>query len=84
MENNKKVQNGVAYLGSRPTFKGKEVFLETYIFNIKKNLYKKKLRIFFLKFIRKDQKFNNPVKLIKQMNKDVIFAKKGLKAKLVL
>ena len=44
MENNKKVQNGVAYLGSRPTFKGKEVFLETYIFGIKRNLYRKTLR----------------------------------------
>ena len=80
----KKIYNGVAYLGSRPTFGGKKIFLETYIFNIKKNLYKKKLRIFFLKFIRRDQKFNNPRKLIRQMNKDVIFAKKGLKTKLVL
>ncbi len=82
--NKKKIYNGVAYLGSRPTFGGKKIFLETYIFNIKKNLYKKKLRIFFLKFIRRDQKFNNSEKLIRQMNKDVIFAKKGLKAKLVL
>ena len=82
--NKKKIYNGVAYLGSRPTFDGKKIFLETNIFDIKKNLYKKKLRIFFLKFIRKDQKFNNSRKLIRQMNKDVIFAKKGLKAKLVL
>ena len=74
----KKIYNGVAYLGSRPTFGGKKIFLETYIFNIKKNLYKKKLRIFFLKFIRKDQKFNSSEKLIRQMNNDVIFAKKGL------
>ena len=81
---NKKIYNGVAYLGSRPTFGGKKIFLETNIFDIKKNLYKKKLRIFFLKFIRKDQKFNSSEKLIRQMNKDVIFAKKGLKTKLVL
>ena len=82
--NKKKIYNGVAYLGSSPTFGGKKIFLETYIFNIKKNLYKKKLRIFFLKFIRRDQKFNNSGKLIRQMNKDVIFAKKGLKTKLML
>ena len=80
----KKIYNGVAYLGSRPTFGGKKIFLETYIFNIKKNLYKKKLRIFFLKFIRRDQKFNNSGQLIRQMNKDIIFATKGLKTKLVL
>ena len=74
----------VAYLGSRPTFGGKEIFLEINIFGIKKNLYKKRLRVYFQKFIRGDQKFENPAKLIRQMNKDVIFAKKGLKTKLAL
>ena len=34
--------------------------------------------------IRGDKKFRNQYELIKQMNKDVIFAKKGLKAKIVL
>ena len=34
---NKKLYSGVAYIGSRPTFEGKEVFLEVYIFAIKKN-----------------------------------------------
>ena len=81
---NKKIYNGVAYLGSRPTFGGKKIFLETNIFDIKKNLYKKNLRVFFLKFIRGDRKFNNSEQLIRQMNKDVIFATKGLKTKLVL
>ena len=81
---NKKIYNGVAYLGSRPTFGGRKVLLEINMFGIKKNLYKKKLTIYFLKFIRKDQKFSNSAKLIKQMNKDVILAKKELKAKLIL
>ena len=84
IENKKKTYSGVAYLGSRPTFGGKEVFLEINLFGIKKNLYKKKLRVYFLKFIRGDQKFKNSAKLIRQMNKDVIFAKKGLKTKLIL
>ncbi len=82
--NTQTVYNGVAYLGSRPTFKGKEIFLEINIFGIKKNLYRKRLRVFFLKFIRKDRKFENSVQLTRQMNKDVISAKKGLKTKLVL
>ena len=81
---NKKIFNGVAYLGFRPTFKGKEIFLEICIFGINKNLYKKRLRVHFVKFIRRDQKFKNPRKLIEQMNKDVISAKKELKAKLIL
>ena len=82
--NKNKIFNGIAYLGYRPTFGGKEIFLEVNIFGIKKNLYKKRLRVYFLKFIRGDQKFKNSVKLVRQMNKDVIFAKKGLKANLVI
>ena len=80
----KRKYGGVAYLGTRPTFEGKTIFLETNIFGIKKSLYKKKIRVYFLKFLRGDRKFKSPAQLIKQMNKDVIFAKKGLKAKLVL
>ena len=79
-----KIYGGVAYLGSRPTFQGNEIFLEINIFGTKKNLYKKRLRVYFLKFIREDQKFKNPVQLIRKMNKDVIFAKKGLKTRIVL
>ena len=80
----KYIYGGVAYLGSRPTFGGKEIFLEINIFGVRKSLYKKKLRVYFLKFLRGDRKFKNPEQLIRQMNKDIIFAKKGLKTKLVL
>ena len=37
-----------------------------------------------LKFIRKDRKFKTAKRLVDQMNKDVISAKKGLNTKLVL
>ena len=81
---NKKILNGVAYLGNRPTFGGKNIVLEVNIFDIKKNLYKKKLRVYFSKFIRGDEKFKNSLSLTMQMKKDVIFAKKHLKTKLAL
>ena len=81
---NKKIFNGIAYLGYRPTFGGKEIVLEVNIFGFKKNLYKKVLRVYFLKFIRGEQKFNSSGSLMKQMNKDVILAKKSLKTKLIL
>ena len=76
VENKKNVSKGIAYLGSRPTFKGKEILLEINIFGIKKNLYKKKLKVYFLKLLRRDRKFSSSSGLIKQMNKDVILAKK--------
>ena len=81
---NKITFNGVAYLGYRPTFGGKEIVLEVNIFGIKKNLYRKILRVYFLKFIRGEQKFRNKPSLMRQMNKDVIIPKKSLKTKLVL
>jgi len=84
IRNIKSVYGGVAYLGTRPTFRGKEVFLEINIFGITKNLYKKSLKIYFLKFVRNDRKFNNSAALVNQMNKDVIFTKKGLKTKLIV
>jgi len=80
----KKLYSAAAYLGSRPTFKGKEVLLEIYIFGIRKNLYKKKLKVYFIKFIRADKKFNTSSRLVKQMNKDVILVKKGLKGKIAI
>ena len=76
VENKKNFLKGIAYLGTRPTFQGKEIFLEINIFNFKENLYKKKLKVYFLKFIRRDRKFKSSSALIKQMNKDVISAKK--------
>ena len=79
VENKKNFLKGIAYLGTRPTFQGKEIFLEINIFNFKENLYKKKLKVYFLKFIRRDRKFRSPKELILQMNKDVISAKKSLK-----
>ena len=82
IDNKIKKYDAVAYFGSRPTFGGKGIFLEINIFNISKNLYKKKLRVYFLKFLRDDKKFKNSSELIRQMNKDVILAKKGLKTKL--
>tara|TARA_B100000029_G_C17570828_1_gene956519 strand:+ start:1224 stop:2141 length:918 start_codon:yes stop_codon:yes gene_type:complete len=76
IKNEKSSFRGIAYLGSRPTFNGKEIFLEINIFNFKRNLYKKKLKVYFLKFIRRDRKFSSSDALIKQMNKDVISSKK--------
>ena len=82
IDQEKKVYNGISYIGTRPTFGGKKIFLETYIFNFKKNLYQKILKVYFFKFLRGDKKFKKQENLIQQMNKDVILAKKSLKTKL--
>ena len=67
---------GIANLGYRPTFKGKKILLEVHLFNFSGNLYNKYLRVEFLKFIRAEKKFKNIDQLKKQINVDLIIAKR--------
>jgi riboflavin kinase/FMN adenylyltransferase len=69
-------KKGIANIGYRPTFNGKSLLLEVNIFGIKKNLYKKILKISFIKFIRAEKKFKNINQLKNQIIKDIITAKK--------
>ena len=77
----KKIKNlnymkGIANLGYRPTFNGRKILLEVHLFNFSGNLYNKHLRVEFLKFIRAEKKFKNINQLKKQINVDLLVAKK--------
>ena len=69
-------KKGIANIGYRPTFNGKSLLLEVNIFGIKRNLYKKILKISFIKFIRAEKKFKNINQLKAQIKKDIVNAKK--------
>ena len=69
-------KEGIANIGYRPTFKGKNLLLETNIFGINKNLYNRVLGISFKKFIRPEKKFKNLKYLKKQIKLDIKQAKK--------
>jgi riboflavin kinase/FMN adenylyltransferase len=69
-------KKGIANIGYRPTFNGKSLLLEVNIFGLKRNLYKKILKINFIKFIRAEKKFKNINQLKAQIKKDIISAKK--------
>ncbi len=75
-KNNKKYLKGIANLGYRPTFNQKKILLEVHLFNFSGNLYNKLLSVEFLKFIRKEKKFNNVNQLRSQIKKDLNIAKK--------
>ena len=75
-EKNRKYIKGIANLGYRPTFNGKKILLEAHLFNFSGNLYNKYLTVEFLKFIRKEKKFKNVEQLKKQINVDLLIAKK--------
>ena len=71
-----KIYKGIANLGIRPTFNQKKILLEVNLFNFSGNLYNKKLSVDFKKFIRGEKKFKNIDQLKKQINKDILSAKK--------
>ena len=75
-KNTTKYLKGIANLGYRPTFNQKKILLEVHLFNFSGNLYNKLLTVEFLKFIRKEKKFNNVNQLRAQIKKDLNIAKK--------
>ena len=70
-----KYLKGIANLGYRPTFNQKVILLEVNIFNFYGNLYNKKLIIEFIKYIRKEKKFDGIKHLRIQIDKDIKIAK---------
>jgi riboflavin kinase / FMN adenylyltransferase len=68
-------KKGIANIGFRPTFNGKNLLLETNIFGINKNLYNKEISISFRKFIRPEKKFKDLEHLKKQIKIDIKKAK---------
>ena len=68
--------NGIANIGYRPTFNGRNLLLETNIFGINKNLYNKVITVGFKKFLRAEKKFKSFEYLKKQIKIDIKQAKK--------
>ncbi len=76
VEGSKFNKKGIANVGFRPTFNGKNLLLETNIFGINKNLYNKEISVSFRKFIRSEKKFKGLEHLKKQIKIDITKAKK--------
>ena len=68
-------KKGIANIGFRPTFNGKDLLLETNIFGINKNLYNKEISVSFRKFIRTEKKFKSLEHLKKQIKNEIKKAK---------
>ena len=67
--------SGVASIGYRPTFEGKKILLEVYIFDFNETLYGKKITVEFLEKIRDEKQFDSVPELIEQIEKDVAIGK---------
>lgn len=68
-------------VGRCPTFNQKETNIESYIMNLNRDIYGKKIRIHFLKRIRDEIKFNTQAELSQQIKKDLELAKIYFKSK---
>jgi riboflavin kinase/FMN adenylyltransferase len=66
-----KTYDSLTNIGCRPTFKGKEMVVETHIFGFNKHVYGKPVRLFFVEKIRNEVNFQNRDELIKQIRKDI-------------
>ena len=62
---------GVTNVGKKPTFKDQSISLETYIFDLSKDLYGQIITIEFIEFMRDEIKYSHKEDLIKQIYKDV-------------
>ncbi|MFT5916346.1 MAG: riboflavin kinase/FMN adenylyltransferase [Flammeovirgaceae bacterium] len=66
-----KLHNGMLYIGTRPTLGDKlEQSIEANLFDFSADIYDEKIRIFFLKTLRGDQKFDGLESLKKQLDLD--------------
>ncbi|MDP1573630.1 MAG: bifunctional riboflavin kinase/FAD synthetase [Coxiellaceae bacterium] len=65
---------GVASIGYRPTFNGKAIVLEVFLFNFNQTIYGQKISVEFLQKIRDELKFESIDALIVQMQQDVVIA----------
>ncbi len=69
---------GIANIGIRPTVGGTSPVLEVNIFDFKKEIYGKRIKVEFIKKIRDEKKFDSLEDLKIQIAKDVNTAKKQL------
>ena len=70
------VYNSITNIGINPTAPKKEVTCETNIFDFKGDIYNKRIKVEFLKYIRNEAYFKNTLSLKKQIEKDILKAKK--------
>jgi riboflavin kinase / FMN adenylyltransferase len=70
--------DGVANIGTRPTFGENQTLLEAHFFDFNDDLYGQDLEIELLDFIRPEQKFTAPSELVRQIMYDIDKAKEIL------
>lgn len=71
---------GIANVGIKPTFGKFHPLVEVYLFDVEINLYRKIVRVEFLRFIRPENRFAGPEALKAQIARDVETARSFLRS----
>lgn len=67
-----------SFIGIPKSFEVNKSFVETHIFDFKKNIYNETIRVYPVEFIRENQKFSDITLLVKAIKDDLIKSKKIL------
>ncbi|MEI6124980.1 MAG: bifunctional riboflavin kinase/FAD synthetase [Pseudomonadota bacterium] len=70
--------DGIVNVGFSPTFDGEKLIIEAHLFDFNEHLYGKEISIFFIKRVRGEKKYHEVPNLVRQIEKDIAFAKKVL------
>lgn len=70
--------DGVASVGSRPTFNGTRPLLEVHIFDFDADIYGDYIHVDFIEWLREQEKFDSPDELVAQMHIDADNARSAL------
>ena len=62
---------GVANVGTRPTFNGVRILLEVYIFNFNRKIYNENIQVEFLHKIRDEERYDTLEALVEKIRDDV-------------
>lgn len=62
--------DGVASVGTRPTFMGTKPLLEVHLFDFDENIYGRWIHVDFIARLRDEEKFENAADLVEQMHRD--------------
>lgn len=72
-----RIYEAITNVGCKPTVtEDKQIFIESYLYNFRENIYGKQIEVHFLEFMRKEQKFESIEELKKQLQKDMQLGQK--------
>ncbi|UXZ09403.1 bifunctional riboflavin kinase/FAD synthetase [Clostridium perfringens] len=70
VEVNGEIYKGITSVGNNPTVNGKNTTVETHILNFDEDIYGKHIKLYFIRKIRNEKKFNSLEELKEQLIKD--------------